>query len=143
MYLAAIHALASDGEAALGDARAAVEMAADLPSVRAHALATLAQITLRSGRAEEAATLAAEAMDLVERSDADAGEALARMIFAEARHAVGDLAGARAAILIARDRLHVRAARISDRELRLSFLQRVPENARTLDLAVAWAQDPS
>jgi hypothetical protein len=141
MYLAAIHALAGDLDAALRDARAALAMADHLPSVRAHALATLAQITLALGHADEAAMISAEAMALVERSDADAGEALARLVFAEARRATGHAAGARAAILVARDRLRARAARISDRELRESFLQRVPENARTLALAAAWAPD--
>ncbi|MEP7119332.1 MAG: hypothetical protein ABJE95_00245 [Byssovorax sp.] len=138
MYLAAIHALAGDREAALRDALAAVEMAADLPTVRAHALATLAQITLARGRPREAAATAAEAMSLIDGADADAGEALVRLIFAETRDAIGDTPGARAAILVTRNRLRARAARISDPELRESFLQRVPENARTLELAAAW-----
>ena len=141
MYLATIHALAGDLDAAQRDARAALAMTDDLPSVRAHALATLAQITLARGDAAEAAMIAAEAIAIVERSDADAGEALARLIFAESRFATGNVAGGRAAIVLARDRLRTRAARISDRDLRESFLQRVPENARTLALAATWAPD--
>ena len=57
---------------------------------------------------------------------------------AEALFAHGDRAGAEAAIRAARDRLDERAARIGDAALREGFLRRVPDNARTLELARAW-----
>ena len=101
------------------------------------------ELRLAVGRADEAAPIAAEATELVDQSAPDAGEALARLMFAETRYATGDAGGARAAIVRARDRLRGRAARISDRELRESFLRRVPENARTLELAAAWVHHPA
>jgi hypothetical protein len=138
MYLGIIELSAGDLDAAERDAAAAVAMAGDLPGVRAHALATLAEVKLGRGLPDEAAPLAAEAMELVERGAADAGEASIRLVFAEARERLGEHAGARAAIGAARERLLGRAAKIGDEALRASFLARVPENRRTMELAAAW-----
>jgi tetratricopeptide (TPR) repeat protein len=138
MYLAVIDLLAGDLDAAERAAEAAVEMAGDHPGVRAHALATLAEVKLARGRAAEAAPLAAEAMSIVDRGAADDAETEARLIHAEALDRTGDRAAARAAVAAARDRLLARAARIGDDALRASFLDRVPENRRTMDLAAAW-----
>lgn len=66
------------------------------------------------------------------------GEALIRLVHAEALSATGDGDAARAAIADARDRLLAAAARIDDPALRDSFLHNVPENARTLARARAW-----
>jgi eukaryotic-like serine/threonine-protein kinase len=137
MYLGTIHLLAGDLDAAERAALAAVEMAGDLP-VRAHALSTLAEVKLARGLPAEAAPLAAEAMALVERGGGDDAETPTRLVFAEALERTGDHAGARAAIALARERLLSRASRIGDDALRASFLERVPENRRTMELAAAW-----
>jgi len=61
-----------------------------------------------------------------------------RLARAEALHAAGDAGGAQEAIRIARGRLLSNAEKISSPELRRSFLERVPTNARTLSLAAEW-----
>ncbi|MFS8071500.1 MAG: hypothetical protein ACMG6S_34450, partial [Byssovorax sp.] len=63
------------------------------------------------------------------------GESLIRLVDAEAHAAGGELATARAAARDAEARLRARAARVQDPALRASFLERVPENARTTALA--------
>ena len=63
------------------------------------------------------------------------GEAKIRLVFAKALAATGDRATAQDVIATARERLIERAARISNSDLRRSFLERVPENERTLVLA--------
>jgi hypothetical protein len=61
-----------------------------------------------------------------------------RLSLAEALDAAGDRAGAVAAIGDAARRLLAQAERIPGDALRTSFLERVPEHARTLALARAW-----
>jgi predicted secreted Zn-dependent protease len=67
------------------------------------------------------------------------GESLVRLVWAEALEANGRHDEAREAIGRAHARLMERAAKIGDEALRASFLERVAENARTLELAAAWA----
>ena len=62
------------------------------------------------------------------------GESQVRLMIAEALHATGD-ADARSSIRAARERLLARAAKITSPEWRTSFLENLPENARTLALA--------
>ena len=66
------------------------------------------------------------------------GESLVRVVYAEALAHAGDHDAARAAIQEAEARLRVRASWLLDPALRESFLVRVPENARTLELARLW-----
>jgi tetratricopeptide (TPR) repeat protein len=123
------------------EARRAVEVTAPFPPTHAHAQAMLAQVLLARGQAGEAARVAGEAnAALVALGTIDEGEALVRLVHAEALHAAGLHAEARAAIGEAAAVLRARAARISDESWRASFLARVPENARTLALAAAWDQ---
>jgi hypothetical protein len=49
---------------------------------------------------------------------------------------------ARRTIEAARERLLSRAEKILDADLRKSFLERVPEHARTLSLARQWVKTP-
>ncbi len=133
MYLAVLRALGGDLAGAERDARAVIAMAApSIPGVHGHALAVLADVLLAAGRADEASAAAAEAMTSVDSGALEAGEALARVTFAEARLALGDVEGARSAIALARDRLLEKAEKIRDPELRESFLRNVPEHARIL-----------
>jgi hypothetical protein len=64
--------------------------------------------------------------------------AFIRLARAEALHATGALDAARHAIAEARTRLYTIADQIADPEHQRSFLEAVPENARTLALALAW-----
>jgi hypothetical protein len=66
-----------------------------------------------------------------------------RLVRAEALHAASDIEGAREAIGTARERLLASAGKISSAELRRSFLERVPTNARTLQLAKEWLGAPT
>jgi hypothetical protein len=63
---------------------------------------------------------------------------MVRPAHAEALHATCDHAAACAAITEARERLLAAAAGIDDHSRRTTFLENVPENARTLLLARAW-----
>ncbi|MFO0609934.1 MAG: protein kinase [Polyangiales bacterium] len=141
-YLARIEALAGDLPAAVRGARHAAELAAEVPPLRAYALATLADALLAGGDTDAARDAAREAEAL--RSTlgrVEDGEALIRLADVETRAATGDAAGARTALVEAARRLHERASRVSDETLRATFLQAIPENARTLALAAAWQID--
>jgi tetratricopeptide (TPR) repeat protein len=133
--------MSGDLEAAEREARAALAVDPP-PPIRAHALATLAEVLLRRGDHAAALAAAREAIDLLDTLGAlEEGEALVRLIYAEALHASADRRAA-SAILDARDHLLDRAAKIRDPILRRSFLERVPENARTIACAREWAAEP-
>jgi hypothetical protein len=68
----------------------------------------------------------------------DEGEALVRLAYVEALFANGDHSAAYAAIAEARERILATAAGIDDPGRHKTFLENVPENARTLSLAQAW-----
>jgi hypothetical protein len=128
-----------------GEAERVLEPALGMltPSDQPGARATLAAIRLAQGRAADAL---AAAEDAAARCTAMGGAgmfrgAFVRLVRAEALHATGATAAARGAIGEARARLLVIADRIADPAYRRSFLERVPENARTLALAHAWLGD--
>ncbi|HWO17248.1 MAG TPA: hypothetical protein VNO30_00670, partial [Kofleriaceae bacterium] len=116
----------------------------DQPGARA----TLAAIYLAQGRTADAL---AAAEDAAARYQAMGGAnmfrgAFVRLIRAEALHATdtaGDHAAARRAIADARAHLFAIADRIPDPAYRRSFLENLPENARTLALARAWLDEPA
>jgi tetratricopeptide (TPR) repeat protein len=140
IFLAEIFLLAGDLDAATREATTAVETLSVAPPAKAHALAVAAQVQLARGDADGALRDATEADKLLQQvGSLDEGAATVRLIHAEALHAAGRHEEARTAIHAARDRLLDRAARIRDEALRQSFLEHVPENARTLSLARAWA----
>jgi hypothetical protein len=117
----------------------AMAVALDHPGV----LATQSALRLAQGRAEEALAAAEEA---VAHSEAMGACGMFRGVFvrlahAEALHATGAHDAAARAIADARARLLAIAAKIGDPGYQASFLERVPENARTLALADAWLGD--
>jgi hypothetical protein len=144
MYLASILKEAGDLELAeehAGDAERALT-GLDLP-LRPYALGVLADVRLARGDAAGALALARTAFALLETAGGvEEGESLIRLVHARALHAAGDVAAAREAIAEALRSLGKRADRIRDPELRRSFLESVPENARTRELARAWLDDP-
>ncbi|HEX8114958.1 MAG TPA: AAA family ATPase, partial [Kofleriaceae bacterium] len=108
-------------------------------------LATLSALRLAQGRAGEAL---AAAEDAVSRCTAMGGCGMFRGVFArlahaEALHATGAHDAARRAIAGARARLFAIVDKIPDPAYKASFLEHVPENARTLALAAAWLGDPA
>jgi eukaryotic-like serine/threonine-protein kinase len=108
------------------------------------ARATLAEVLLSRGLPGDALTEARAAMDvLASFGKVEEGEALARLVYVEALEATDDHAVACAAITEARDRLLTQAARIDDPIRRKTFLENVPENARTLSLARQWLGEPA
>ena len=121
------------------EARRAVEVSRNSPAVHALALGALAEVRFERGAADEALLLTREAMALLATvGGIEEGEALVRLLHAEALRSTGDVPAARVAILEARDRLLERAARVGDPEMRRGMLERVPAHARTLALAEEW-----
>lgn len=128
-----------DLDAAEREAVAAVKLLATVLQEQVPAMATLAAVQLAQGRASQAlATIQAALAKRGTQTSFGLKGALARLVYAEALHAIGDHVGARAAIATARDRLHTQAACIDDPAMQQCFLERVPENARTLDLSRQW-----
>jgi hypothetical protein len=116
----------------------ALEIVHGSPPMRAWCLATKAEIKRREGHFLEARELAREALDMLDQLGfLDEGDSLVRLAWAEALRATGDEQGFRAAILEAKETLLKRASAIKDDARRKSFLENVPENARTLELAGA------
>ncbi|APR76696.1 Adenylate cyclase [Minicystis rosea] len=135
-YLAEILAAGGDLEGAEREARAAVVCVGSIPPLSAFALGVLSRVLLARKDPRAALDHAREGSALAEAlAGMEEGEARLRLALAESLSAIGDRAGAARAIQAAHDRLLARAARIDDAGRRTSFLRRVPENARTLDLA--------
>jgi tetratricopeptide (TPR) repeat protein len=131
--LSLVSCLAGDAAGAEREALAAIEAARATPALRSHALAALARALLDLGRASDALSAASEAMQLLETlGGIEEGESLVRLAYAEALDAVGRRAEALAAFVAGAERLQERAAKMSDPAWRKGFLERVPENARTI-----------
>ena len=135
LYLAEILRLQGDTAAAEEQARLAVTGAAGAPAVRAHALAMLADLLLQRGRAAEALPVTGEAMTLLESLEGVGdGESLIRLVHALALEATGDVERAAAHARSAKQRILDLANSITEPTWRRSFLDNVPENARTCAL---------
>jgi eukaryotic-like serine/threonine-protein kinase len=139
LYRGLFMALADDLDRAEREVMTTLDQPGATPPLRAYGLAVLASTYLRSGRADRAASCAREAMQLLESlGGVEEGEAFIRLTYAEAREAVGDQTGAREAIATARVRILERTAMIQDAQWKDTFIERVRENARTLELARSW-----
>lgn len=137
-YLAAILAFAGDLERAEHEARLAVTQLPEGPT-RPMALATLSRILLGLGRTGEALEVAREAMDTFSALEGvEEGESLVRLAHAEALLAGGHREAARKAVVEAVGRLDVRGRKIRDLARRASFLERIAENAKLMDLAKSY-----
>ena len=136
MYLAVIYSLRAELTRADLHVRAALDASASTPPIRAYALAIFADIQMASGAPQEAFAAASEAMAILEALEGvEEGEALIRLLHAQALEAMGHTVEAQTRINEARLRLMERADRITDTRLRRSFLDHIPENARTLAMA--------
>ena len=120
---------------ARSQAAAAVEAAAPFPSMRARANGLLAWAELALGEPDRALA-AAEAGMSVLAAEADGamedGEAELRLAYVETLKRTGQRPRAAEALERAQARVRQRAERIADPDLRRTFLDDVPENARTL-----------
>jgi eukaryotic-like serine/threonine-protein kinase len=134
VYAALMTLELGDAAVAETEARRAIRELANKPALLGIAKAVLARSLHVQGRLEEAAASSTEAMTLVGDGVED-GETFIRLVHIEILEAAGDLAGARDAAFEAERRLRARAGRIQDASLRDSFLQRVPDSARTLAAA--------
>ncbi|MFO0546844.1 MAG: protein kinase [Polyangiaceae bacterium] len=142
VYMSLIRAMRQE----LGEAEAAAELAreaaADTPPLLAIAQAALGGVLLMQGRAADALPVAEQALALSDKlGGVEEGEALIRLVHMTSLGALGRDTEARTAIAKARQRLLDRAARIDDTAWRRSFLDNVPEHARTLDLASRWIDE--
>ena len=79
--------------------------------------------------------MAREAMDpLAKGVMVHEGEAFVRLTYARVLTGTGQVEQGRAALTSAHERLVLRASRIRDPAWRRSFLEQVPENARTIEM---------
>ncbi|MCB9592588.1 MAG: protein kinase [Sandaracinaceae bacterium] len=119
---------------AIADAQRAVELLEAIPGFRAVAKATLSRALLAAGRVDDALAAAIEAATEASGASLEEGEALIYRAHVEALLAAGQEAQARRLAEGAVARLHERAGRITDGGWRDSFLHRVPDHARLLEL---------
>lgn len=130
---------APDSPLALAGAEVRKVLADATSPLRAYGCALHASIHLLAGRADLAAEPAEEAMHLLESlGGVEEGEAFIRLTHAEWLDAAGEHERAREEIRTARVRILERTAMIQDPHWKETFLERVLENARTLELARAW-----
>jgi ATP/maltotriose-dependent transcriptional regulator MalT len=117
-------------------AREAVDLLEPVPAMRCLALSSLARVHLAKSQpalALECSRRATEGLDDDDRTFY--GEALVRLVHYEALVSAGEPSAAREVLELAQKRLHERAARITDPELRRCFVERVPEHQKTLALS--------
>jgi len=138
-HLALVHLGTGKLDRAEECAREAVRKLRVAPALGTKGTAALSLVLTARGFAKEALDTAREAMRLVESTDGtEEAHALPPLAHAEALYLNGDHAGARRVIIDARARLLARAALFEQPELEEPFLRRVPEHARTLELAARW-----
>lgn len=142
LYLSRILISRGDLDGAEAEARRVAESPASPAPLRAGARAALSLALLAAGRAEEALAFAREAgRALAELGSVEDFEVLIGIAHAEALDATGDHEAAKSVIAAARRDLLARADRLAE-PARTQFLEVVPDNARCLGLAAAWAIAP-
>jgi serine/threonine protein kinase/tetratricopeptide (TPR) repeat protein len=139
LYRALFLSMGAQLEQAEQETLAAIDAFGLTPPHRAYALAVLGRIRLDRGAPREGEPVAREAIEILEQlGGIETGESYVRLTFAEILAATGDEEAAREAIATARVRILERAATIHDPAWKESFLERISENARTLELARQW-----
>ena len=110
----------------------------------AQTMAVRAGALLGLGRPREALEAARAGMDILEAAGAmEDGEALLRMVHAEALYAAGDRERGRLAMAAVHAWLCAQAMQIENPVWRETFLDRVAEHRRIAELARAWAAEPA
>ncbi|MET0592627.1 MAG: AAA family ATPase, partial [Polyangiaceae bacterium] len=138
-YLSTIALLGGDAPRAEREAAAAIVLLEKAPPMLVCALAARARALLCVGRGEDALRDAESAVAILDKLvRVEEGEAAARLVFAESLAACGQSAAAAVAIAIARERILARSAEMHRADWKQSFLERVTDNVRTLELSRAW-----
>lgn len=122
-------------EEAEQEARAALEVASPLPSLRLYAMSLLAEVLLRCGKAQKALTVAQKGVLALSAMEGAPGEAQLRLTYVEALAAMGFAEQSVEAARVAARRLEERAARLHDPAHRERFLGAIAEHQRTFALA--------
>ena len=136
--------LRGDLASAASEAERAVEIAREMPPIRAYSLATLADVRRAQGRIDEALVRATEASALLEaQGQIVQGEASVRAALVDALTAAGHDEEAARASESARAWLHSRAGRVPEGPARDRYLHEVPDHARLLRLPLSAAPQPS
>ncbi|MGA7744731.1 MAG: serine/threonine-protein kinase PknK, partial [Polyangia bacterium] len=135
-YLSVTEYLAGDYARAEQYARAALTTWETVHAVLPFARALLARALLAQGHKAEALSTARDAYAEFERIGiVDDGEATIRLALAECLIAGRDIAAAQEVLDTAASRILAAAKAIDDPEVRESFLNRIPEHRRILELA--------
>jgi tetratricopeptide (TPR) repeat protein len=135
-YLSVTEYLAGDYPRAEQHARAAAAAWETVLSARPFAIALLARALLAQGRPAEALVSARDAFAQLESLGVvDDGEATIRLALAECLVAAGDTLATREVLDKAVSRILTSAEAIEDPASRESFLTRIPEHRRILELA--------
>jgi tetratricopeptide (TPR) repeat protein len=135
-YLSVTEYLAAEYARAEHYARAAMTTWEPVLSSRPFAIALLARALLAQDRPAEALVSARDAYAQLESLGVvDDGEATIRLALAECLMAVGDTLATREALDKAASRILASAEAIEDPAIRESFLTRIPEHRRILELA--------
>ncbi len=136
IYLSRLALMRGNPADAQRAAQRAVELLEPARALRADAYAFFAESCLCAGDLTAAVEAGSTALEILnELGSVEEGEAHVRLIQAELRLSLGDRRGAEAAIRVAHQRLIDRAALIPDPAHRKSYLERIPDNARTVALA--------
>jgi eukaryotic-like serine/threonine-protein kinase len=135
-YLSVTEYLAGNYTLAESYARDAMATWEAVPLIRPFAVAQLARALVAQGRADEALPHAREAFAELEKlGGVDDGEATIRLALAESLLANNDREAGHAAVASAAKWLLARADKIDEPAYRESFLTRIPEHRRILELA--------
>jgi tetratricopeptide (TPR) repeat protein len=135
-YLSLAEYLAGDHPRAEQYARAAIATWATVLSSRPFAIALLARALLAQERPAEALIAAREACAQLESLGVvDDGDPTIRLALAECLIATGDTLAARDVLDKAASRILASAEAVDDSAIRESFLTRIPEHRRILELA--------
>jgi eukaryotic-like serine/threonine-protein kinase len=135
LYLAVTENLAANHQRAEQHARAAIEMLAAHPSLQPFARALLARALLGQGLIAEAVLQASDAQAQLEAmGSVQDGEATIRLALVECLAASSDMATAARFAHQAADKIRKQADTIDHPEWRNSFLTRIPEHRRILEL---------
>ncbi len=134
-YLSVVEFLAGRFQEAEAFAAAAAVTWEDCPKYRPFALALWARALLRQGRTDEARAQACRAHhQLIDLGALEEGESTIRLAMAECWLQEGEKAQARTVLATAAQRLSELAQGIEETSARQSFLTRIPENRRILEL---------
>ena len=137
-HLAELELLEGNLERAEETARQAVSVLEPYPPVRTQAIATLAEVLLAQGKADESLDTTTSGVELLDSLGGRAdGELALLLAHAHALSSSGAEARAQQVLGRARTRLNERASTIEDTELQKSFLEQIPENARIAESATS------